>query len=131
MAAMDGETEAASPADRAHLADCAWCRQWWNELEEFGNRLQRIGYPEPRVDLWTSIQPRIHEHDATPDVSRGLWAIGTLVLAWRVIQLMIDLPLPVLHPLVPMAAVAAALWRLAGDPLAVKTFAPELQRRGA
>jgi hypothetical protein len=31
---------------------------------------------------------------------------------------------------VPLAAVAAALWTLAGDPLAVKTFAPELQKRG-
>jgi hypothetical protein len=39
--------------------------------------------------------------------------------------------LPVLHPLVPLAAAVAALWQISGDPLAIETAAPELQKRGA
>lgn len=131
MAAMDGETGEASSADRAHLAGCASCRQWLDGLGHLDGRLQRLAYPDPRIDLWTSLQPRIHDLDAKTDVARRLWVIGALVLGWRVLQLVIDLPLPALHPLVPIAAAAAALWRLAGDPLAVETFAPELQKRGA
>jgi hypothetical protein len=130
MAAMDGETDA-SAADRAHLSDCASCRQWWDGLHHLDHRLQRLTYPDRRLDLWPSLQPRIHELGAKPDVTRRLWVIGALVLGWRVLQLLIDLPLPVLQPLVPIAAVAAALWWLVGNPLTVKTFAPELHKRGA
>jgi hypothetical protein len=35
-----------------------------------------------------------------------------------------------LHPLVPLAAAVAALWQISGDPLAIETSAPELQKRG-
>jgi hypothetical protein len=59
-----------------------------------------------------------------------LWLIGALVIAWRALQLMFDLPLPMLHPLVPLAAAVAALWQISGDPLAIETSAPELQKRG-
>jgi hypothetical protein len=33
-------------------------------------------------------------------------------------------------PLVPLAAAVAALWQISGDPLAIETSAPELQKRG-
>jgi hypothetical protein len=131
MAAIDGETDAASAADRAHLVNCAPCQQWLDGLEHLCHRLRQLTYPDPRADLWTALEPRIHALQAKPDVGRRLWVIGALVLGWRVLQLLIDLPLPVLHPLVPIAAVVAALWRLAGNPFAVTTFAPELHKRGA
>ena len=130
MAAADGEIEAASPADRDHLSACASCRQWLADLKQMDGRLQRLAYPDAPTDLWASLEARIRGIDAKPDATSRLWIIGSLVLAWRVLQLLIDLPLPVLHPLVPIAAVAVALWQLAGDPFAVKTFAPELHKRG-
>lgn len=131
MAAIDGEIEAASAADREHLASCSSCRQWASDLEAMDGRLRRLAYPKARVDLWASVETEIRGIDATPDAAGRLWIIGSLLLAWRVLQLLIDLPFPALHPLVPLAVTAAALWQLAGDPLAVKTFAPELQKRGA
>jgi anti-sigma factor RsiW len=130
MAAIDGEIDAASTADREHLSSCSSCGQWVDDLEAMDGRLRRLVYPDARVDLWASVSTRIREIAATPDATGRLWVIGSLVLAWRVLQLVLDLPLPALHPLVPFAAGAAALWQLAGDPLAVKTFAPELQKRG-
>ena len=131
MAAIDGEIDAASAADREHLSGCSSCQQWVIDLEAMDGRLRRLAYPDARVDLWASVSTRIREIDAKPDATVRLWIIGSLVLAWRVLQLLIDLPLPALHPLVPFAATAAALWQLAGDPLAVKTSALELQKRGA
>lgn len=131
MAAMDGELEAAPAADREHLSGCPSCQQWLLELQHADARLQRLAYPDVQRDLWAALEPRILESEARPNIAPRLWIIGAIVLAWRVLQLWIELPLPALHAFVPMAAVVAALWSLAGDPLAVKTFAPELQKRGA
>jgi len=130
MAATDGEVDAASAADRDHLTGCSSCQQWLSDLEAMDGRLRRLAYPDARVDLWASVETRIREIEEKPDALRRLRVIGSLLLAWRLLQLLIDLPLPALHPLVPFAALAAALWQLAGDPLAVRTFAPELQKRG-
>lgn len=130
MAAIDGQTDAASAADRDHLSGCSPCQQWLAELRQMDSKLEQLAYPDARVDLWASLEPQLRQSDAPPNATRRLWLIGACVLAWRVLQLWIELPLPALHPLVPVAAVAAALWNLAGDPLAVKTFAPELQKRG-
>jgi predicted anti-sigma-YlaC factor YlaD len=130
MAAIDGEIDTASTADREHLSSCSSCEQWVDDLEAMDGRLRRLVYPAARVDLWASVSAGIRELAEKPDATGRLWFIGSLVLAWRVLQLVIDLPLPALHPLVPFAAATAALWQLAGDPLAVKTFAPELQKRG-
>jgi hypothetical protein len=133
MAAIDGEIDAASAADREHLSGCSSCQQWVRDLEGMDERLRRLAYPDARVDLWASVGTRIREIHPRPDANATgrLWIIGSLLLAWRVLQLLIDLPLPALHPLVPLAAAVAALWQLAGDPFAVKTFASELQKRGA
>jgi anti-sigma factor RsiW len=131
MAALDGEIDAARAADREHLSGCSSCQQWVSDLEAMDGRLRRLAYPDARVNLWASVEAGIREVGAKPDATRRLWIIGSLVLAWRVLQLLIDLPLPALHPLVSFAAAAAALWQLTGDPLTVQTFAPELQKRGA
>jgi hypothetical protein len=130
MAAVDGEIDAASAADREHPSTCLSCRQWLSDLEQMDGRLQRLAYPDARIDLWAPVESRIRAVGSKPNAARGLWIIGSLVLAWRGLQLLIDLPFPVLHPLVPFAVAAAALWLLAGDALSIKTFAPELQKRG-
>jgi hypothetical protein len=130
MAAFDKEIDAAPPAEREHLSSCSSCQQWVSDLQAMDERLRRLAYPDARVDLWASVETGIHELDAKPAATRGLWIIGALLLAWRVLQLLTDLPLPALHPLVPFVAAIGALWQLAGDPLAIRTFAPELQKRG-
>jgi hypothetical protein len=130
MAALDGEIDSSPATARDHLSGCLSCQQWLRELQAMAGQLQRLQYPDARVDLWAAVEPRIREIDGKPDATHRLWIIGSLLFAWRVVQLLIDLPLPALHPLVPFAAAAGALWLLAGDPLAVKTFAPELQKRG-
>ena len=130
MAAFDGEIDAASAADRDHLSGCSPCQQWLAELRQTKSTLDLLAYPEARVDLWAALEPRLRQSGAPVIATRRLWIIGACVIVWRVLQLWLELPLPVLHPLVPLAAVAAALWTLAGDPLAVRTFAPELQKRG-
>lgn len=134
MAALDGEavremTDAVTDS-RRHLALCSACRGWLKDLESINSRFERVTYPGAQVDLWASVECRIRHSHTRLTVTQRIWLIGALVLTWRTLELLIDLPFPVLHPLVPLAAAVAALWQMAGDPLAIETFAPELQKRG-
>lgn len=134
MAARDGEAmpgEADARSDpRGHLAVCSSCAQWLKDFESMNSRFQGVSYPDSQADLWATVEGRLHESATTVAVMRRFWVIGAVVLGWRAVQLMFDLPFPLLHPLVPLAGVIAALWLIARDPLAIETFAPELQKRG-
>jgi predicted anti-sigma-YlaC factor YlaD len=131
MASLDGEAgPPPAEADVQHAATCLGCRHWLQEFESLNGRLNSLTYPQPEIDLWIAVRERIHQAEPGWSLTHRLVAIGVAVLAWRVLQLLVDLPLPWLHPAVPIAAVIATLWQMAGDPLAVTTFAPELQKRG-
>ena len=134
MAARDGEagpgTADPGPDPRRHLASCSSCERWVRDFESMNSRFKGVSYPLSQADLWTRVEGRLRQSDTTHRVTRRLWIIGAVVLGWRAVQLLIDLPFPVLHPLVPLAGAIAALWLIARDPLAIETFAPELQKRG-
>ena len=134
MAALDGETvpDDADPRTdaRQHLSSCSSCERWVKNLESMDRRFHALSYPRSQVDLWAGVEGRIRLPDASLTRTPRLWLIGALVIAWRTLQLMFDVPLPMLHPLVPLAAAVAALWQISGDPLAIETAAPELQKRG-
>jgi predicted anti-sigma-YlaC factor YlaD len=134
MTELDGET-VAEAADaltdtQQHLAACPSCRTWLKNFESMNSQFQRLTYPNAQVDLWLRVERRISRSQSVQPVTKRLWLIGAVMLAWRALQLLIDLPLPALHPFVPLAAAVIALWQIAGDPLAIETFAPELQKRG-
>jgi hypothetical protein len=135
MAAFDGEVvQGAGDAHsyaRRHLASCASCDQWMRNLDRVHSRLQGFGYPGAQVDLWATVEPRLAQPRTISTATRRLFVLGTLVLGWRTLQLSIDLPLPIVHPLVPLAGAIAALWLIARDPFAIETAAPELRKGGA
>jgi hypothetical protein len=135
MAALDGEpVPADSDARRAsqgHLASCSSCRMWLTELESMTSRFEDVSYPVAQVDLWAAVESRLRPSDAGLTVTYPLWLIGVLALGWRVVQLLADLPLPLLHPVVPLVGAMAAVWLIARDLLTIETFAPELEKRGA
>lgn len=136
MAAHDGAAvPVTGPGDprsdpARHLASCASCDRWLREFDSMNRRFQGVSYPGPKPDLWTGVEARLRQDETTRAVTRGFWIIAAFMLGWRALQLLIDLPFPLLHPLVPLACALAALWVIARDPLAIETFAPELQKRG-
>jgi hypothetical protein len=93
-------------------------------------RLQSLRYPETRQDLWPQVSHRIRQVKDEGAVVRRLVPMAALVIVWRAAQLLFDLPLPLVHPIVPLAVAVWAVWQIAGDPLAIETTAPELQKRG-
>ena len=130
MALLDGEGGALSEADREHLATCSSCQPWLADLESMTVRLQGLSYPDTQMDLWTAVEGRIRHADPMSSLSHRLWLIGALLVGWRALQLSIDLPIPVLHLLGPLAAAVAiaVAWKVAGNPLAIETWAPELRK---
>ena len=98
MAALDGETVAAAAEPRAdaqqHLASCASCGQWRQDLEAMNRRLHGVSYPGVDVDLWVAVRARVHQLDAGRPLTYRLGVIGALIVGWRAVQLFLDLPFP-------------------------------------
>lgn len=139
MASLDGEGDVRSAPDQQHLSTCTSCRRWLEDMQAMAVRLHGLSYPNARTDLWTAVesrirQPRLRQGYGEAGEQRSLlhrlWPIAAIVLGWRALQLSVDLPIPVLHPVVPLVAAIVALWLIEGDPLAIETSAPELQKRG-
>ncbi len=130
MASLDGESKRESSSE-AHLSACASCRHWLDGLQTMTGQLEALAYPSAPRDLWSEVAARIDQREERQDIVRRLWPIAGFMLAWRALQLFIDLPLPMVHLLIPLTATIAALWLVAGDGFAIQTSAPELQKRGA
>jgi predicted anti-sigma-YlaC factor YlaD len=132
MAASDGEAAVGEPNPgldvRQHLESCAACEQWLSGLESMGQRLQRVSYPNAPVDLWPALERTLRPSDARHLHRRRLYVMAGLLLGWRSLQLFVELPLPLLHSIIPLAIGLAVLWQLARDPLAIQTLAPELEK---
>jgi predicted anti-sigma-YlaC factor YlaD len=135
MAALDGEAARGAGADdaqaRHHLTSCEDCRRWVTSFEAVHQRLQGLTYVSGHEDLWPALEHRLEASGRATRATGRLWLLAGLVVGWRSLQLLVELPFPALDLFIPLALVVAALWQLAGDPLAIQTFAPELQKRGA
>ena len=128
MASVDGESDARSAAHEQHLLNCSPCRRWLEDAQTMTNQLRDLSYPYARVDLWPAVQDSISQLQQRS--FPRLWPIGAIVLAWRALQLFVDLPVPLLLSLVLLLALFMTLWLIAQDPLAIETSAPELEKRG-
>jgi hypothetical protein len=58
-------------------------------------------------------------------------ALTGALAAWRLAQLLLDWPAPVVNSIVPLALVVVVLWRLTGDPFAIRVSSHQLQEKGA
>jgi hypothetical protein len=131
MASLDSERGPDAAPVEEHLSSCSSCRRWLEDLQTMTGRLQGLSYPRVQRDLWSAVAEQIGQAEERRDLARRLWPIGGVVLGWRALQLFVDVPIAMVHPLVPIAAAVAAVWLVTGDALAIQTSAPELQKRGA
>jgi anti-sigma factor RsiW len=135
MALLDGEaTWDGEEAVRVHLENCEGCRAYRRTFLSLSSRIEAVAYPSASVDLWDAVKVRI----ATPrrplasNEARTLLMFGGFALAWRAGQLLLDPPFAlVLSALVPLAAAAVALWKLAGNPITIEMSMSEVERRHA
>jgi predicted anti-sigma-YlaC factor YlaD len=135
MAAMahgDGEPGNLTPDEvAAHLADCAGCRAAVAALAALQSPLNSVDYESLDVDVWPAVRQGIAS-EAPPVVPerRFVLGLGAALVLWRLAQLSIDLPAPVVNSIVPLALVVFVLWRTIGDPFAIQPTTNRLQREG-
>jgi hypothetical protein len=133
MSRLDGEPAELTPElVDAHTASCAACQDALAGLTTLHAQLSRVDYHHLDVDLW----PMIHRHVA-PSKSRqvlresaAIVALTVVLGAWRLAQLLLDLPAPVLNSVVPLVLIIVVIRQLTGDPFAIQVTSHQLQREG-
>jgi predicted anti-sigma-YlaC factor YlaD len=129
MALLDGEAAPLAAVEiNAHVANCDVCGAALAGLTSLNVTMARVSYHQQGVDLWPSIRASV----ARPQrqAAREMTAIVGLAIAlggWRLAQLLVDLPAPVVNSTVPLALVVAVLWRFVGDPFAIQVSSHRLQ----
>jgi hypothetical protein len=134
QALLDGEQSGVTAQEiQAHTTDCAGCRAALEDLATVHAALGRMDYEALDVDLWSGLRPQIalERPRPTPPEGRLIFGLSGVLIAWRLAQLLLDVPAPVINSVVPLAAVVVVLWRLAGDPFAVQLSLNHIQRKGA
>ena len=130
MAVLDGEVAPlAADEINAHVANCDACRAALAALTSMNAAVGRVSYDQPGVDLWPAIRASVAP-SAQRQAAREMTAIVGLAIAlggWRLAQLLVDLPAPVVNSTVPLVLVAVVFWRFVGDPFAIEVSSRHLQ----
>jgi hypothetical protein len=129
MALVDGEA-APMAADEihAHVVNCEVCTTALAGITSLNAAISRVSYERRDVDLWPTIRASIApapKPDAPRDMSM-IVGLATALGAWRIAQLLVDLPAPVVNSSVPLALVVVVLWRFVGDPFAIQVSSHRL-----
>ncbi len=131
LAVLDGETPP-MPIDaaRAHQAGCAACRDAVAAQTALHRGLGRLDFERLDVDLWTRIRPDVVGTAAAARERLAIGIVAAVLIAWRVTQLSIEWSAPLMVSLAVVVAAALVFWKLAGDPLAIRSSISELKEEG-
>jgi anti-sigma factor RsiW len=132
LARLDGETPRLTAEEvDAHSAGCAACRAALADLTALHGSLERMDYERLEVDLWPAVRKGLAA--GSPDrsaESSALLALTAVLMAWRLAQLLLDWPVPVVNAIVPLALIVVVLCRITGDPFAIKSSSHLRQQEG-
>jgi Putative zinc-finger len=135
MARLDGEPAGlTSEQVDAHIAGCAACQGALDGLTTLHANLNRGDYYDHLdVDLWPVIHRRVDPRSPHPVLRESVAILGLAAVlgGWRLAQLLLDLPAPVVNSVVPLAMIVVVFWRFAGDPFAIRVSPHQLEREGA
>jgi predicted anti-sigma-YlaC factor YlaD len=132
MAHVDGERADLTAAEvEAHLAGCAECRAAVVAMTALQSQLDGLDYESLDADVWPGVQSAIASSASHAQPERQfVLALASVLVLWRLAQLSIDLPAPVVNSVVPLALTVLVLWRVTGDPFAIQVTTHQLQREG-
>lgn len=132
MAHLDGERADLTPEEvEAHVAGCAGCRAAVAALTTLQSRLNGLDDEVLNVEMWPGVRNAITAGAPPAQPERRLvLALASVLILWRLAQLSIDLPAPVVNSVVPLALTVLVLWRVTGDPFAIQVTTHQLQREG-
>jgi predicted anti-sigma-YlaC factor YlaD len=132
LARLDGEPARLTPEEvDAHTAGCGACQAALAGCATLHGSLDRVDYERLNVDLWPAVRQRLVADSSyrTPEIW-ALLGLTAAVGAWRLAQLLLDWPAPVVNSIVPLALIVVVLWRIAGDPFAIRSSSDLRQQEG-
>ena len=131
MAVLDREVAPLGAEEiKTHVSSCDVCSAVLAGLTSVDAAMARVSLDEPDVNLWPAIRTRVAPAPQR-QTARDMTVIVGLAVAisgWRLAQLLVDLPAPVVNSTVPLALVVVVLWRFVGDPFAIQVSAQRLHR---
>ena len=91
-----------------------------------------MDYERLNVDLWPAVRQRLAADSAYRAAEiRALLGLTAALVAWRLAQLLLDWPAPVVNSIVPLVLIVVVLRRLTGDPFAIRSSSQFRQQEGA
>jgi predicted anti-sigma-YlaC factor YlaD len=132
LARLDGEpARLTSEEVDAHTAGCGACQAALAGFRALHGSLDRVDYERLNVDLWPAVRQRL----ATDSSYRTgeVWALLGLtaaLVAWRLAQLLIEWPAPVVNSIVPLTLIVMVLRWITGDPFAIRSSSHLRQQEG-
>ena len=132
LARLDGEPARLTPEEvDAHAAGCGACQTALADLRLLHASLDRVDYERLDVDLWPAVRQRVATDSSgrTTEI-RALVGLTAALVAWRLGQLLIEWPAPVVNSVVPLALILVVLRRLCGDPFAIRSASHLRQQEG-
>jgi putative zinc finger protein len=133
LAQLDGERAALTTEDiEIHLTGCEVCRDAVANLTALHAKLDGVDYGRPDVDLWPMVRTRISAVSPHPlRRERGAFiALAAVLGTWRLAQLLLEMPMPVINSAAPLALLILVLWRYVGDPFAIRITPAQLEQEG-
>ncbi len=133
LARLDGEpAHLTSEEVDAHTASCGACHAAVAGFTALHESLERVDYERLNVDLWPAVLERLAADSSHRTAE--IWALLGLtaaLVAWRLAQLLLEWPAPVVNSIVPLALIVVVLRRLTGDPFAIRSSLHLRQQEGA
>jgi hypothetical protein len=132
LARLDGEpARLTSEEVNDHAAGCTACQAALAGFTALHASLDRVDYERLNVDLWPAVQQRLAADSSFRTAEfRPLLGLTTALVAWRLAQLLLEWPAPVVNSIVPLALIVVVLRRITGDPFAIRSSSHLQQQEG-
>ena len=132
LAHLDGEPARLTSADViAHIGGCLSCQAALADLTTLHDALEHEDYERLSVDLWPTIGQRLGSASGYRGAEIAAFLGLTVVLvAWRLAQLLLDWPAPVVNSIVPLVLIVVVIGWIIGDPFAIRSSSQFRQQEG-
>ena len=131
LARLDGEPAQLTIAEvDAHTASCDACQAALAGFATLHSALDRVDYERLDADLWPSIRQQLAKDSSYRGEIAALLGLTAALVAWRLAQLLLEWPAPVVNSIVPLALIVVVLRRLTGDPFAIQSASHLRQQEG-
>jgi hypothetical protein len=132
LARLDGEQATLTSEEvDAHSASCDACQLALGDFRTLHGSLDRVDYERLDLDLWPTVRQRLGADASSRAAESGaLLGLTAALVAWRLAQLLLEWPAPVINSIVPLVLIVVVLRWLTGDPFAIRTSSHSLQQEG-